>query len=104
MNSASSSPGFRRASSAIAASLRACAWASIRSHPHTTPISSASETPPNRPSSPAAAAAATASPAQPGSTSSTIPGPNDAAGLHDSPGTPAQSQAAPARAARWWPP
>ena len=86
VNSWSSSPGFRRASSAIAASLRACAWASTRSHPHITPISSASETPPNRASAPAAASAATASPAQPGSTSSTIPGPNAAAGLADSPG------------------
>ena len=86
VNSASSSPGFRRASSATAASLRACAWASIRSQAHNTPTSSASETPPNRASSPAAASAATASPAQPGSTSSTIPGPNAAAGLHDSPG------------------
>ena len=33
VNSWSSSPGLRRASSAIAASLRACAWASTRSPP-----------------------------------------------------------------------
>jgi len=76
----------RRASSAMAASLRAPAWASTRSHAHTTPISSASDTPAKLPSSPAAASAATARPAQPGSTSSGIPGPNDAAELADSPG------------------
>ena len=81
VNSWSSSPGLRRASSATAASLRACAWASTRSHAHITPISSASETPSNPPSSPAAASAATASRAQPGSTSRVIPGPNAAAGL-----------------------
>ena len=34
------SPGFRRNTSAIAASLRAAAWASIRSQAHTTPTSS----------------------------------------------------------------
>ena len=49
------------------------------------PTSSASDTPANRSSS-AAASAATASCAQPGSTSKTIPGPNAAAGLDDSPG------------------
>ena len=85
VNSASSGAGFRRESSATTASLRAAAWASTRSHPHMMPISSASETPTNR-SSPAAASAATASCAQPGSTSKTIPGPNAAAGLDDSPG------------------
>ena len=42
------------------ASLRAAAWASTRSHAHSTPTSSASDTPANRPSSPAAASAATA--------------------------------------------
>ena len=77
--------GLRRISSAAAASLRAAACASTRSHAHSTPISSASETP-AKPSSPAAASAATARPAQPGSTSSDIPGPNAAAGLDDSPG------------------
>src|SRR5262245_47764165 len=49
-----------------------------------TPTSSASETPANSSSS-AAASAATASCAQPGSRSKSIPGPNAAAGLDDSP-------------------
>ena len=85
VNSASSGSGFRRSSSATTASLRAAAWASTRSHAHMRPTSSPSETPAN-PSSSAAASAATASCAQPGSTSKTIPGPNAAAGLDDSPG------------------
>src|SRR5690348_1556444 len=85
VNSASSGSGFRRSSSATTASLRAAAWASTRSHAHSIPISSPSEMASNRPSA-TAASAATASCAQPGSTSKTIPGPNAAAGLHDSPG------------------
>ena len=53
----------------------------------TPPRAARPRTPPaNRSSSPAAASAATARSAQPGSTSSGIPGPNDAAGLDDSPG------------------
>jgi hypothetical protein len=86
VNSASSGAGVRRASSAIAASLRATAWASTRSHAHTTPTSSASDTPAKPPSSPAAAPAATASCGQPDSMSSGIPGPNPAAELDDWPG------------------
>ena len=84
VNSAPSVPGFRRASSATTASLRACVCASTRSHAHSTPTSSASETP-AKPSC-AAESAATANCAQPGSTSSGIPGPNPAARLDDSPG------------------
>ena len=42
VNSASGGAGLRRASSAETASLRAAAWASTRSHAHSTPTSSAS--------------------------------------------------------------
>ena len=104
VNSASSSPGFRRASSAIAASLRACAWASTRSHPHITPISSASETPPNRASSPAAASAATASRRSPAARPGSCPGRTPPPGWPTRRGRSARSRAAPALAARWRPP
>src|SRR5690242_6660057 len=88
---------------ASSASLRAPARASTRSHAHTTPISSASDTPAKPPSSPAAASAATARPAQPGSTSKTIPGPNPAAGLDDSPGKTRADPGWPGPRARSWP-
>jgi len=78
--------GRRRINSAAAASFRAAMCASNRSHAHSTPISSSSETLSYRSSSPAAASASIARSGQPGITSSASPVPNAAARLEDSPG------------------